>query len=150
MDIVKEDSVVTMHFDIRLKDGSVADTTRDQEHPAKVHLGHGVLTPELEASLVGLKKGERKKIMMMPSEAFGEIEPDNIIKLEASAFANLKDDFEIGSIVMFDSPAGEDMPGIIREITDKEVTVDFNHPLAGQVVLFDVEIVDVGVYENAD
>lgn len=143
MSEVKENSIVSMHFDIRLKDGSIADTTRDAEGPAKIRLGAGGLTDALESNLVGLKVGEKKKIMLMPQEAFGEIEPDNIISMKRAQFDQMEGDFEEGSIVMFDTPAGEEQPGVIREISDSDVKVDFNHPLAGQVVLFDVEILGV-------
>jgi FKBP-type peptidyl-prolyl cis-trans isomerase SlpA len=143
--VVKEDSIVTMHFDIRLKDGSIADSSRSIGQAFKFKIGDGFFSPKLEQGLMGLKKGDKKKIMLLPEEAFGEPHPANIYQVPRRQFAKFEQNvpLEEGLIVTFTQPNGTELPGIIRAIDGDDITVDFNHPLSGQVVLFDVEIVEV-------
>jgi FKBP-type peptidyl-prolyl cis-trans isomerase SlpA len=130
-----------MHFDIRLKDGSIADSTRSVGQPMQFQLGTGVFSEKLEAELVGMKIGDKKKIMLLPHEAFGEPHPANVYQVPKNRFKDME--LEPGLIVIFTQLNGDELPGIVREIGEEEVTIDFNHPLAGQVVLFDIEIMAI-------
>ncbi len=141
--IIGQNSAVSMHIDIRLKDGSVADSTRELKKPMSFQMGTETFSDKLESSLLGLKPGDKKKIMLFPNEAFGESHPANIYQIPKSQLAKMADEYEVGTIILFAQPNGKQMPGIVREIGETEVCIDFNHPLAGQVVLFDVEIVEV-------
>ena len=143
MELIKSDSQVSMHIDIRLKDGSIADSTREFGKPMNFKMGEEVFSEKLERALLGLKQGDKKRVMLFPQEAFGEVHPANIYQIPKSQLAKMTDEYEIGTIILFAQPNGQQMPGIVRAIEDTEVTIDFNHPLAGQVVLFDLEIVDV-------
>jgi len=131
-----------MHFDIRLKDGSIADSTRNIGKPIDFKIGDGTFSPKLEEQLLGLEVGGKAKIMLMPEDAFGEVHPANIFQVPADKF-NSMEGLEIGAIFSFTQPSGQEIPGIIRAIDENEVTVDFNHPLSGQVILFDVEIIEI-------
>ena len=140
--IINATSEVIMHFDLKLEDGSAADSTRVNKKPAKLVMGDGSLTPNFEACLLGLKKGDKKSFTLAPEDAFGQPNPDNIHHMDRNRFSNelsLKE----GVIVAFAQPDGSEVPGIIRSVAGDSVTVDFNHPLAGQTVIFDVEIIDV-------
>lgn len=141
--LIKSDSEVSLHIDIRLKDGSIADSTRNIGKPMIFKMGEEVFSDKLEQSLLGLKAGDKKKVMLFPNEAFGEAHPANIYQIPKIQLAKMADEYEVGTIILFAQPNGKQMPGIVREIQETEVTIDFNHPLAGQVVLFDVEIVGV-------
>lgn len=137
-------STVSMHLDIRLKDGSMADSTRSLGEPMRFTMGEEVFSDKLEASLVGLKAGDKTKVMLLPHQAFGEPHPANIFEVPRSRFKDMPaEELEPGNIIAFAQLDGREMPGIIRSVQDQEVTVDFNHPLAGEVVLFDIEIVEV-------
>jgi FKBP-type peptidyl-prolyl cis-trans isomerase SlpA len=139
---IGSDSVVIMHFDLKLEDGSAADSTRVNKKPAKLVMGDGSLTANFEACLIGLRKGDKKAFTLAADEAFGMPNPDNIHHLERSRFgADMA--LEEGTIMGFAQPDGSEVPGIIRSVAGDSVTVDFNHPLAGQTVIFDVEIIDV-------
>lgn len=140
--IIDAQSEVIMHFDLKLEDGSAADSTRINNKPAKLVMGDGSLTPNFEACLLGLKKGEKKAFTLAADDAFGQPNPDNIHHMERSRFSS---DLELaeGTIVAFSQPDGSEVPGIVRSVAGDSVTVDFNHPLAGQTVIFDVEIIDV-------
>ena len=144
MTVIAPNSWVEMHIDIRLKDGSIAESTLTIGKPMRFQMGTDVFSQKLETGLLGLKVGDKKKIMLLPEEAFGVPHPANIYQLPKKRFSQMEGELEIGSIIMFSGIDRAERPGIIRALTDTEATVDFNHPLAGQVVLFDVEIVSVG------
>jgi len=143
--MIQKNSLITLHFDLRLKDGSIAESTRTLGKPMQVKLGQGVFSEKLEQQLWGLKVGDKPKIMLMPEDAFGMSHPANIYQVPKAQFLRHHFDtpLEIGLIVAFLQPNGTELPGIIRAIEGDEVTVDFNHPLAGQVVLFDIEILAI-------
>ncbi|MCW8107361.1 FKBP-type peptidyl-prolyl cis-trans isomerase [Alteromonas ponticola] len=139
---VEENCEVIMHFDLKLEDGSAADSTRVNNKPAKLVLGDGSLTPNFEACLKGLNKGERKSFTLAANDAFGQPNPDNIHHMDRARFSSDMT-LEEGMIMAFAQPDGSEVPGIIRSVAGDSVTVDFNHPLAGQTVIFDVEIIDI-------
>jgi FKBP-type peptidyl-prolyl cis-trans isomerase SlpA len=140
--IITDKSEVILHFDLKLSDGSAADSTRVNNKPAKMVMGDGSLTPNFEKCLLGLSVGDKKAFNMAASDAFGMPNPDNIYHVDRTKFA-ADNELQEGMIMGFAQPDGSELPGIIRSIAGHSVTVDFNHPLAGQDVIFDVEIVDV-------
>ncbi|ABM04956.1 peptidylprolyl isomerase, FKBP-type [Psychromonas ingrahamii 37] len=137
-----EKSEVLMHFSIRLSDGSAVDSTKISNKPAKFVMGDGSLTAGFEDCLLGLQVGQSETFTLAPESAFGLSNPDNIHHLELNKFSS-DVPAEIGSIITFTQPNGEELPGIIREIIADSVTVDFNHPLAGQTVTFEVDVLEV-------
>jgi FKBP-type peptidyl-prolyl cis-trans isomerase SlpA len=142
--VIQKDSLVTMHFDVRLKDGSIAESTRTIGKPMTFQMGKDFFSPKLETELLGLEIGAKPKIMLMPEDAFGPIHPANIYQVPRTQFkGTLAQELEVGLIVVFTQPDGRELPGIIHALDEVEATVDFNHPLAGQVILFDIEIIDV-------
>ena len=144
MKTIEKDSTIAIHFDIRLKDGSIAESTRPFNKPFQFQLGTGIFSEKLEEKLLGLPIGEKPKIMLLPEDAFGEPHPANLFQVPRDKFANMEGDtLEIGTIFLFTQPNGIEIPGIIRAIEAGEVTVDFNHPLSGQVILFDMEIINI-------
>ncbi|MCG3759735.1 FKBP-type peptidyl-prolyl cis-trans isomerase [Vibrio cincinnatiensis] len=142
MTTITHNSAVTLHFSIKLKDGSVADSTHNMGKPAKLIIGDDSLSDNFEQCLLGMKAGERKAIALAAQDAFGLPNPDNIHYMERSKFVGERE-VEVGTIMAFSGPDGVEIPGIITAIAGDSVTVDFNHPLAGQDVVFDVEIVSV-------
>ena len=140
-----EQSTVQMHFDIRLKDGSIAESSRQIGTPMTFVIGDGAFSPKMEAELLGLKVGDTKKIMLMPEDAFGEPHPANIFQVPRDRFegTEFEQDIEPGLIIGFTQRNGDEIPGIVQAISEDEITVDFNHPLSGQVILFDVEIIKI-------
>ena len=140
--IIGADSEVTMHFSMYLEDGSVADSTKVNNLPGTVKIGDGTLSQGFESALFGLKANDQKKFTLPADDAFGEANPANIYVMPVAQFpADLA--LQEGLIVEFDQPNGVSLPGIVRKLDETGVTVDFNHPLAGQAVTFDVEIVEI-------
>lgn len=140
--LIKQGSEVVLHFDLKLADGSAADSTRVNNKPAKLVMGDGSLTLSFEDCLLGLQSGDKKSFTLEPDDAFGMPNPDNLHHLERSKFS-ADAPAEEGMILAFTQPDGTEIPGIVREVTGESVTVDFNHPLAGQVITFNVEILSV-------
>jgi FKBP-type peptidyl-prolyl cis-trans isomerase SlpA len=133
---------VILHFDLKLEDGSAADSTRVNNKPAKMVMGDGSLTKNFEDCLRGLKVGDKKAFKLNADDAFGMPNPDNIYHVDRTKF-NSDTPVEEGMIIAFAQPDGSELPGVIRSVAGHSVTVDFNHPLAGQNVVFDVEIIEV-------
>lgn len=140
--MITDNSEVILHFDLKLSDGSAADSTRVNNKPAKMVMGDGSLTKNFEDCLRGLKVGDKKAFTLEAVDAFGMPNPDNIYHVDRSKF-DASHAIEEGMIMAFAQPDGSELPGVIRSIAGQSVTVDFNHPLAGQTVIFDVEIISV-------
>jgi FKBP-type peptidyl-prolyl cis-trans isomerase SlpA len=140
--LIGASSTVIFHFDIKLSDGSAAESTRVHNKPAKLQMGDGSLSPAFEAQLLGMAEGEQKTFTLAPEDAFGLPNPDNIYYVDRSKFS-LDAPAQVGMIVGFAMPDGSELPGLVREVVGDSVTVDFNHPLAGQTLTFSVEIVQV-------
>ncbi|WP_414147476.1 FKBP-type peptidyl-prolyl cis-trans isomerase [Erwinia sp. BNK-24-b] len=141
-DSVQRNSAVLVHFTLKLSDGSTAESTRDNGKPALFSLGDGSLSTELEDQLLGLRPGDKKAFSLGPDAAFGQTSPDLIQYFSRRDF-NEAGEPEIGTIMLFSGMDGNEMPGVIREISGESVTVDFNHPLAGQTIHFDVEVLEI-------
>ena len=135
-------SAVTLHLRILLEDGSEVLSTFGEE-PVSLVMGDGTLQPGLELALYGLKPGDTQTLNLMPDQAYGPRNPALIQHLPRSDFDT---DFEpeSGQVIAFQLPDGEETAGIVLEVGEGQVEVDFNHPLAGHEITFGVEILDVG------
>ena len=136
---IQDGSQVKMHFSLMLEDQTVIDTNFDKE-PVCFFIGDGNLLPGFEKALIGMQVNHEEIIEVEPQEAFGQHNKHNIQKLN---IANFDDDkIEIGSVYSFENGGGE-LPGVIVEIREDQVYVDFNHPLAGKTILFKVSILKI-------
>lgn len=130
-----------MHFSITLKDGTVAESTFGQE-PLAFIMGDGTLIQGLEMALYGLKAGDRQHVTLRPQDAFGISNETNVYEMDKTEFApDIK--LEPGVIIGFATPSGDEVAGTILGVFDDKVKVDFNHPLAGHEITFEVEILGV-------
>lgn len=139
---VQRDSAVLVHFTLKLEDGSTAESTRANGKPALFRLGDGSLSAALEQALLGLKAGESKQFTLAPEEAFGSVSPDLIQYFSRRDFIDAGEP-EVGAIMLFTGMGGSEMPGVIRKVSGDSITVDFNHPLAGHRVQFDIEVLEI-------
>jgi len=142
MTVIQIGSKVKMHFSLILQDGSVADSTKVNNIPGELIIGDGTLHTGLEAHLLGLAAGDTHKFTVEPEHAFGERSQQNIYQLPVAKFSS-EIELTPGNIVEFTQPNGSMLPGVIRKVDAEGVEVDFNHPLAGQPITFDVEIISV-------
>ena len=131
-----------MHFTIALEDGTIGDTTREDNEPIEFTVGDGTMIEGLELAILGLKAGDQQSLRIGPETAFGFHDEDNIHWMPRSEFDS---DMALdpGVIIGFETPSGVEIPGMVLEANDQQVKLDFNHPFAGHEINFDVEILDV-------
>ena len=139
--VIAEGTKVTLHFAIKMEDGHVVDSTFDEE-PATFTVGDGNLLSGFEEVLMGLSSGVKEVFTVSPEKGFGQHNPSNIQMIARDQFS---DDIvlEKGLVLSFADAQNAELPGVVADFDDKEVTVDFNHPLAGKQVEFEVEIIAV-------
>jgi FKBP-type peptidyl-prolyl cis-trans isomerase SlpA len=135
-------SRVTMHYALRLADGTLADSSFDDE-PVSFVVGDGALDKGLELALIGLRAGDRQVLTLMPGQAFGVRDEAALQWVGRDRFpADMQ--LEKGQIIGFSGEQGAaDVAGAVIEIEEDRVRVDFNHPLAGREIVFEVEILSV-------
>jgi FKBP-type peptidyl-prolyl cis-trans isomerase SlpA len=131
-----------MHFSLSFKDGTEAFSTFGNE-PASLVMGDGSLTDGMELSLYGLGAGDEQSLTLSPDQAFGMRDSEKIHGMPREDFGP-ELELKPGVIVAFDTPSGEELAGTVIDFDDQTVQVDFNHPLAGHEVVFNVEILEVG------
>jgi FKBP-type peptidyl-prolyl cis-trans isomerase SlpA len=135
---VSEGTRVFLNFSLSLEDGSEIDSNFADDAVDFV-VGDGSLLPGFERLLFGMSAGDRRIFSVAPEQAFGMANDDNVQQLERSEFDD-EVELEIGLIFSFADAGGGELPGLVIEFDDQYVTVDFNHPLAGRTILFDVLI----------
>ncbi len=136
---------VQLTFSLSLESGDVIDSTGNK--PAEFVVGDGKLLPGFENALFGMKAGEEKIINLEPEAAFGIHNEENIQRIKRSSFQTNMALTE-GLMMSFSDAQNTELPGVIVAIDDQYVEVDFNHPLAGKVIVFDVSIQRVEQVSN--
>lgn len=141
--LIGPDATVTLHFSLKFGDGSVIDSTFDRE-PATFVMGDGSLLDGFEKKIAGMKKGDQGSYTVLPEEGFGQPNPNNVQQFSRNDFSA---DLELaeGLVISFADASQSELPGVVSAIDGDNVTVDFNHPLAGRNIQFDVDIIDVQV-----
>ena len=137
---IGQNTQVTLHFALRLENGDTVDSTFDKS-PATFKVGDGSLLPGFEAALFGFKAGDKRTLEILPENAFGQPNPQNVQIIPRSQFKDME--LSQGLLVIFNDAANTELPGVVKAFDDEQVTIDFNHPLAGKTLTFDVEIKDV-------
>lgn len=136
---IEQGTKVTMSFSLALENGELIDSNFDTE-PATFVLGDGNLLPGFEIPLQGLKAGDQGEFIIAPEHAFGQRNPENIQQLGRDNFD--QESLNVGDVFSFQNGEGE-LPGVVIEVGDNLVKVDFNHPLAGRNIIFKVDIIEV-------
>ncbi|MBK8336096.1 MAG: FKBP-type peptidyl-prolyl cis-trans isomerase [Sterolibacteriaceae bacterium] len=139
--IVQPDSLVTLHYRMALADDEELMTTFGGS-PATLKLGSGELAPALERCLAGLPVGERRVFELDAGQAFGAHNPQLLERVPLSAFPADVLPAEM-SMIEFSGPDGAKYAGLVRQVRDGAAMVDFNHPLAGKAIRFEVEVIGV-------
>jgi len=143
---VAPESFLTLHYRLAGPDGAaVIDTFGEQ--PATLSLGRGELAPAVEARLIGLDEGARASFELAAGEAFGPRSAELVQRVARRLLDELGDadaQYSVGDVVRFPTPDGQGgYAGVVREIGADWLLFDFNHPLAGQRVRFDVHVIGV-------
>ena len=133
---VSEGTRVYLNFSVSLEDGSEVDSNFGGD-PVDFVIGDGSLLPGFERLLFGMEGGERQMFTVSPENAFGQPNDNNLQFLPREQF-DQDIELEIGLVFSFADASGGELPGMVIEFDEAEVTVDFNHPLAGRTIFFDV------------
>lgn len=137
---VQADSLLTLNYRIAAGDDEVLISTFDSR-PATIKMGCGELMPTLEACLDGMKVGERRTFTLEPQQAFG---PHNKLLVQRVPRTELPDpQAQENALLEFTAPNGEKFKGLVLKTSEEAALVDFNHPLAGKTVSFEVEIIGI-------
>lgn len=139
--IVADNVVVSLNYVLNLDDGAEVD--RSEGEPLQFLQGHGQIIPGLEKALYGMGIGDAKKVIIEAAEAYGEYDEEDMQLMPRTAFP---DDIELEEgmgLYLRDTQSGQRVQAFIAEIMPDEVLLDFNHPLAGETLHFQVEIADL-------
>jgi len=143
---VQAGSFLTLHYRLSGPDGTVLINTFNDK-PATLSLGTGELAPAMEARLLGLPEGTRQSFTLEAGEAFGDRNPELLQRVKRSLLDELGDPderYHVGDVVQFPTPDGQGAyAGVVREIDGDALLFDFNHPLAGRPVTFEVQLIGV-------
>ncbi len=146
MNHVQPGSFLTLHYRLAGPDGAdLVNTFHDK--PATLSLGTGELAPAMEARLLGLAEGTHQSFELEPGEAFGPRNPELLQRVKRRAldeFGDPGEEYHVGDVVRFPTPDGQgSYAGVVREVIDDALLFDFNHPLAGRPVTFEVRLIGV-------
>ena len=132
---------ITLHFALQLDNGELVDSNFERA-PATFTVGDGNLLPGFEKALFGMLEGEHKTLVIKPEDGFGQRNPNNIQEIARSQFSP---DLELseGLMLSFADAQKTELPGVVQRFDDEVVVVDFNHPLAGRDILFEVAIIKI-------
>ena len=146
MNQVEPGSFLTLHYRLAGPDGDdLVNTFNDK--PATLSMGTGELAPAMERLLIGLPEGTHESFELAAGEAFGERNPEMLQRVKRSLLDELGDPderYSVGDVVQFPTPDGKSAyAGVLREIDGDVMVFDFNHPLAGRPVTFEVKLIGV-------
>ncbi len=137
----KAGDTVTVHYTGKLDDGTVFDTSRDRE-PLTVPLGEERVIPGFEKAIIGMTPGEKKTATIPTADAYGERHPEMVVQFGRDKIPP-DIDVSLGQELQLQTTTGQSLPARVIETSDSGVTLDANHPLAGQDLTFDIELVEI-------
>ncbi len=132
---------VKVHYTGKFEDGQVFDSSKDRE-PLEFTIGEGQVIPGFEKEIRGMSEGDTKSITLQPEDAYGPRRDELMVDVKKSDFPeNISP--EVGQPLQMRRPDGQTVNVVVTNVQDETVTLDANHPLAGKVLIFDVELVEV-------
>ena len=142
MSTVENGNTVAVHYTGTLSDGEVFDSSRNREEPLMFAVGAGMVIPGFDNAVVGMTVGDSKTVNIPVDEAYGPLNPDAIQSVSKNEFP---EGFvaEVGGSVHGQAGDGQNFLATIVSIEDEAITLDFNHPLAGKDLTFDIELVSI-------
>jgi peptidylprolyl isomerase len=138
----KQGDTVRVHYRGKLQDGSVFDETFDHE-PLRFTIGGGQLIPGFEEAVVGMTPGDSKTAELPVEKAFGPYLEERVVEVPKNQFARWDPQPIVGEHVPIPQPDGSPIDVIVTEVTESKVTVDFNHPFAGQDLTIDIKLLEI-------
>lgn len=140
--VVKNGNKVKVDYTGSFDDGVVFDSSEKYGKPLEFEVGAGMIIPGFEKAIVGMKKGEEKSIHLEPCDAYGDVNPEAMKKVLKEHLPKGQEP-AVGMILVINLPNGMQLPARITEVTEKDVTIDLNHPLAGKCLNFKFKVVEI-------
>ena len=142
MSTAKNGDNVSVHYTGTLNDGTKFDSSHDRGDPIIFTVGAGQMIAGFDSAVNGMAVGEKKSVTLTPDQAYGETNPNAI---QVAPKEQFPDDFEFikGGVVQGQYPNGQMFTATITEVAESNVTVDFNHPMAGKTLNFEIELVGI-------
>jgi FKBP-type peptidyl-prolyl cis-trans isomerase SlyD len=138
--VIQAGSAVSFHYTLTDESGAVIDSSKGKEPMHYIH-GRGQIISGLEKELAGMAVGAEKKVTVKPEEGYGPIDPRRFHEVPKDKLP--PDALKVGTMLMAQSPQGQGVPVRVHEIKEKTVIMDYNHPLAGKTLSFDIKITDI-------
>ncbi len=138
----KAGDTVSVHYTGKLTDGTIFDSSEGRE-PLAFELGSGMVIAGFDNGITGMAIGEKKTVHIPVEQAYGPVNPDYTAVFPRNEIpADIP--YEVGmQLNMHQDGTGQVMPVVVTEVTDTTITLDANHPLAGQDLIFDIELVGI-------
>ena len=138
--VVRDGMLVSLDYTVKTTDGKLVETSKGSRPLQYIH-GKKMMIPGLEKELAGMKVGAEKHVTVKPEEGYGKLNPNAVQEVPKEKVpANA---LKIGAMLVGTDKNGAPMPMTVREIKEKTVVMDLNHPLAGKTLVFDVKVVDI-------
>ena len=134
-------NTVKVHYRGTLEDGSEFDTSHGRE-PIEVTIGHGQVIPGFEEALLGMAVGENKSVTIAADDAYGPYRNELVQEVERAQIPT-DIDLEVDGALLVQAPDGQSMRLIVKALSEESVTLDANHPLAGEDLTFELNLVEI-------
>ncbi len=139
---VKKGDTIKVEYTGRLEDGTVFDTSENHEEPLVFTVGDQKLIKGFDDAVVGMQEGEEKEVTIPPEEAYGQHNPELVRELPRDIFPE-DQDVQPGMVFMMALQDGRKIPVRIAKVSNGQVTVDLNSPLAGKTLVFTIKVVEI-------
>ncbi len=138
----QQGDTVKVHYTGKLDDGTVFDSSATGD-PLEFTIGSGNIIPGFEKAVVGMSPGDSKTEVISVDEAYGHHREEMVLVVDRTQMPSDLEP-EVGQQLQIQQPSGQTIPVIITDISESEVTLDANHPLAGEDLTFDIQLVEIG------
>jgi FKBP-type peptidyl-prolyl cis-trans isomerase SlyD len=142
---IREGSQVALEYTLSDEAGTVIESNKGKQPMSYIH-GKSQIIPGLEKELSGMKVGEEKKIQVKPEDGYGPVNPDAFQEVPKDKLP--PEALKVGTMLMAQGPQGQGIPVRVHEVKDTTVIMDFNHPMAGKTLSFDVKISEIKTPEK--
>ncbi len=142
-DPIKDGDIIKIHYTGRLKDGEEFDSTKERA-PLIFVVGVTQVVKGFDQAVLGMCAGDKKTIKLAPEQAYGQLEPANLLEFSLASMPHLQS-LKVGMQIKLPLQGGRAVSAKVVEKTDTVIKLDANHPLAGKTLIFDLEIVETGL-----
>lgn len=138
--VVKDGLLISLDYTLKSPEGKVLETSKGREPLRYIH-GQKMMVPGLEKELTGMKVGGEKHVTVKPEDGYGRINPKAVKEIPKEKIP--PNALKVGATLAAREPDGSMVPMTVKQIKEKTVVMDMNHPMAGKTLVFDVKIVDI-------